>query len=603
LRVFSLETLRDRIGSRLRGLGGGARDLPERQQTLRATIDWSYQLLTADEQRLFELLGAFWGADVVAVERVASGSGIVPADADAIDALASLVDKSLVRRSTEGIREPRFEMLESVREFAAERLDDRPADASRVRSAHATHYAGWAASHSGDDARTDRAATVAAIATELENLRAAWRWSVEAGDLGRLEGLLGGLRTLYDAKGWYRAINDLATDVVGVLDTLERTPERDVLAIAMRSDQARALTALEGYTPEVEAAYERLLASVPSTDVPRVYPILRGLASLHSLRMENEKANQLADRILQLGREQADPAMEVDGLLLIGMGRSFDGRITDGIPDLEAGIAIAARHRYGTQSYRLGPDARVSAHTALSLLRWWEGRMDRSLEHSRSAVAMAEGLGHPSSLGYALFHAALLRLWRDEPDQAREIAVRAIEVADEHDLRIWKAVGNVVLGASAVELGPGDDGLRWMEDGLESYRGLHAPPIFWPFLLQIRATAFGRTGRIADGLASVEEAMAVAPMVDLHLVKGDLLHAGGTDREAAEAYGRAIAAARGWGAATSELRALVRLCALDLPGGPSIEARRREVGRALAGFVEGLDAPHLLAARAIGLGP
>ena len=68
LRVFSLDALRDRLHNRLRALGSGARDLPERQQTLRATIDWSYQLLSPGEQRLFVMMACFRGAEIEAVE-------------------------------------------------------------------------------------------------------------------------------------------------------------------------------------------------------------------------------------------------------------------------------------------------------------------------------------------------------------------------------------------------------------------------------------------------------------------------------------------------------------------------------------------------------
>jgi predicted ATPase/class 3 adenylate cyclase len=336
LKVFSLDTLRDRLGNRLAGLGSGARDLPRRQQTLRATIDWSYQLLATDEQRLFEQLGAFWGADVQAIEGVAAAAGTLAPGTDPIDALSSLVDKSLLRRIERDEGEPRFEMLGSILEFAAERLDERADDATRVRSAHADHFAALAASDRVDDPLTDRSMLVAALELELENLRAAWRWSVAERDVSRLERLHRGLRAVYDSRGWYRAISDLAADVLGVLGSVERTPDREVLAIAMRSEQARALTALEGYTAEVEAAYERLLESVGDADVPQTYPILRGLAGLYSFRGEDERANELARRILKLAEELDDPAMRADGHLLLGTGIAF-ARIPDGIGILEAG--------------------------------------------------------------------------------------------------------------------------------------------------------------------------------------------------------------------------------------------------------------------------
>jgi tetratricopeptide (TPR) repeat protein len=491
-------------------------------------------------------------------------------------------------------------MLESVREFAAERLDDRPDDAGRVRSAHAEHYAAWAASRRAEESRTDREEAVAAIAVELENLRAAWRWSVATRDLGCLEALQGGLRTIYEARGWYRAIADLATDVIGVLETLERTPEREVLALAMRSDQARALTAMDGYTPEVEAAYERLLETLDSTDVPQVYPILRALGSLFSFRNEHEKAIEIATRILRLGEEQGDLVMQVDGHLLRGSGLGFSGRVDAGMPDLEAGIAIAERLRHGAVPGRLGPDPRVGIHTAVSLLSWWAGRLDTSLAHSHRAVAIGDELGHPSSQGYALYHAALLRLWRGEPEPARELAARVVEHAAEHDLRIWHAAGTVILGASAVELELGADGLRWVDEGLERFRGLKAPPIFWPFLLMIRAAACARAGRVADGLETIDAALAQARFVpDMWIIQGDLLRASGRDAEAAAAYEQAVVGARGWGARMPELRAAVRACALDVEGGPSIDERRARVREVLAAFEEGLDMPELVAAREV----
>src|SRR5258706_3983023 len=99
MNLFSPEALRDRLGSRLK-LGGGARDLPKPQQTLRATIEWSYQLLDPAEQRLFELLSGFSGSSVEAVEAVATGlddaAGI---ELNAIEGLSSLLDKSLVRQA------------------------------------------------------------------------------------------------------------------------------------------------------------------------------------------------------------------------------------------------------------------------------------------------------------------------------------------------------------------------------------------------------------------------------------------------------------------------------------------------------------------------
>jgi tetratricopeptide (TPR) repeat protein len=490
-------------------------------------------------------------------------------------------------------------MLESVREFALERLEADAALASQARNAHAAYFAGWAGARGSEMAGAARPTALRQLAREVDNLRAAWRCAIGERDVTQLEALLGGLGPLYDAKGWYRALTDLASETLGVLETMPSSPHRDVLMVTLRGNQARALTAMEGYTAEVEAAYERLLASLEGGDVPKVYPVLRSLATLYSVRAESARAAEMGRQILRLAEHDSDPAVKVDGHLMLGTALSFGGRIEDGLPDLEAGIAWSLSHPYEGAPTRLGPDPRVGTLTALSLLLWWQGGLDRSLLRSDEAVGLAQRLGHPSTTGYARFHAALLRLWRGEPGEARERAVGVIEVADEYDLHIWKAAGTVVLGASAVALGIGDEGLRWIEEGLERYRGLRTPPIFWPFLLGIRAVACARAGRTSEGLVAVDEAISVAPRIpDLRLARGDLLLSTGEHAEAERSYEQAWELAHGWGARTPELRAALRLCRSAEAAGSSVtEARLTRLRDVHATFTEGLQTPDLVEAR------
>ncbi|HEX3207161.1 MAG TPA: AAA family ATPase, partial [Propionibacteriaceae bacterium] len=145
INLFSPGELRERLDSRLAMLRGGPRDLPSRQRTLRATIEWSYQLLEPGERRLFELLSVFSGAGIEAVEAVADElDELTETDVDTLDGLASLLDKSLIRKVDPDDAASRVMMLETIREYAAERLDELPEFAVAARQAHAAYFADFA---------------------------------------------------------------------------------------------------------------------------------------------------------------------------------------------------------------------------------------------------------------------------------------------------------------------------------------------------------------------------------------------------------------------------------------------------------------------------
>src|SRR6185503_667999 len=141
-RLFSPQALLERVEGRLQLLRGGARDLPVRQQTLRDTIDWSYELLDAGEQKLFALLSVFAGCTLEAVEAVASRvDHLNGARTNVLDELASLVDKSLIRQADQDMGESRLLMLQTIREYATERLEHNSEFSAAARKAHAIHFA------------------------------------------------------------------------------------------------------------------------------------------------------------------------------------------------------------------------------------------------------------------------------------------------------------------------------------------------------------------------------------------------------------------------------------------------------------------------------
>jgi predicted ATPase/class 3 adenylate cyclase len=573
INLFSPEALRDRLGSRLQLLRSGARDLPVRQQTLRATIEWSYQLLEPGERRLFELLSTFSGTGLEAVEVVVGRvNGLNGTGVDTVDGLTSLLDKSLIQQVNPGVGEPRLLMLETIKEYASERLRELPEFCSAARRAHATYFADFAQQQWEHLTGPRREPALAAMATDIENLRIAWRYWVTEGDLDQLNKLVDSLWLLYDARGWYHATIELTTDLLDALASSPSTPDRATQEVTLRTSLARALMAIKGYTPEVEEAYERALGLFEGTqELPQLFPVLRGLANFYIYRAEFEKGAQMGRELLRLAELQDDPSMRVDGHFLLGANLAFQYGPRRGLDHLDRAIAYAEAQQHGSRRFRLGNDPLVACLTTSGFFLWLLGFPDRSLERANEAVALATRLEHPSTLAYALFHSGFLHLWRSEPELVRDRGEGVLAVAEDHDLQIWRAVGMCLCGAGETEMGRLDDGLAHIHKGFDLYHGLKTPPVFWPLLLTIEARAFARAGRPADGLARIDEALEIAAhgsgvtlMPEFHLVKGDLLLAlpeeSGADAE--PWFKSALDIAHDLDARMPELRAAIRLCRL-----------------------------------------
>jgi predicted ATPase/class 3 adenylate cyclase len=183
IRILSPAELLARLDIRLSELKGGARDLPERQRTLRATIDWSYDLLDAAEKRLFARLSAFAGGwERAGAEAICSQDlGI-----EVLDGLESLVDKSLVSRMAVADDGNRFLMLETIREYAHERLEA-SGEAATVRSMHAGFFRDLTESAEPHLTGPESARWIAALTAEVPNLRAALHWAIDSGAPSDLE--------------------------------------------------------------------------------------------------------------------------------------------------------------------------------------------------------------------------------------------------------------------------------------------------------------------------------------------------------------------------------------------------------------------------------
>lgn len=195
LKVMTPLSMLRRLDERLGLLTGGRRDLPERQQTLRATLDWSHELLDEDEQLLFARMSVFAGGCTLEAAEAVCGRG-----ADVVDRVGSLVDKSLLRaRRSEGA-EPRLLMLQTIREYAHERLAELGCE-DELRTAHARYYAEFVDRAARELTRAEQDLWLDALEADNENLRAALGWLLERGDQDAALVLARGLWKFWQTRG------------------------------------------------------------------------------------------------------------------------------------------------------------------------------------------------------------------------------------------------------------------------------------------------------------------------------------------------------------------------------------------------------------------
>jgi predicted ATPase len=166
-----------RLSRRLKLLTGGARDLPERQRTLRATIEWSHALLDEGEQLLFARLAVFSGGRTLeAIEAICDAEGDLPVDT--FEGVYSLLDKSLLRQEEGPNEEPRFVMLDTIHEFAREKLGQ-SAEAEEIKRAHAEYFLTLAEEAYPELKGATQLEWLERLEAEHDNMRAALSWAME----------------------------------------------------------------------------------------------------------------------------------------------------------------------------------------------------------------------------------------------------------------------------------------------------------------------------------------------------------------------------------------------------------------------------------------
>jgi predicted ATPase/class 3 adenylate cyclase len=610
LKLFSAPALLERLEKRLDMLRGGAHDLPLRQQTLRNTIAWSYDMLEQGERRLFELLSLFpGGAAFEAVETVAGRIKLIrDLGIDVLDGLSSLVDKSLVWLVEKEGGESRLLLLAILREYAAERLAENPEFKLAACRSHAQYYARFAQIQWKGLSAPSREAAFKSIETELDNLRAARDFWLTDRDLDQLSKMTSSLWMLYDARGWYRASIDLTTSLLDLLASLPPSTERARQEIILQTNLARELVFIRGgFTPDVVEAYNRaFMLSQQAGEVSELFPVFRSLAAFHIYQGDFQRGAEMGKRILSLAERLDDPGMRVEGHLMLGSSLAFMGDLVSGLEHFEAGISFYEPAQFRTRPFQFGSDQGVATLTTSALLLWQRGYPDQACERADRALALAESLKHPYSLAYALFHTGLLHYRRGEFDIVRKRMQKLVALSAEHQFQIWNAVSICLDGAALAGIGRSQEGLDQFQHGMVLYKGLKTPDVFWPELLYLQASICQRAGNPQKGLELVDEAINIITRgggkcePEYCRLKGELLLALSPENgsEAEQNFRQSLEVARERQAGMLVLRAAVSL-GRYLHSQGRVEEARQLLFEAYQPMTEGFELADLREARTL----
>jgi predicted ATPase len=408
VRLLPPQALLTRLGSGSALLAGGARDLPERQRALKNTIDWSYRLLSEGEQRLLAQLGVFAGGwELAAAEAVCAGCG------DVLEGLLALVDSSLVRQQASDA-EPRFSLLETIREYAAERLEEDPRR-GEVRDRHARYYLALAEEAGGELRGSRQAAASSWLAREVGNLRATMDRLWDGGDAEAVVGLGWALWLFWFIRGYVDDMRRWTERVAPRLDSLPPLSRARALTVTGAAHLRRG---------ELERADEVMAQALPLWEAlhdpggQALVLLGQGMAAQHS--GERERHAGILERSLTLFREVGDEWGVSVTLTHLG-GTAIHG----------GDVARAAQLLAESLALQAGRDDQVTATFTLHGLAMTElarGHAGAAEDYLRRGLTLARDAGYRSMIGCCLKGFATAALLRGRPERAARLwgAVEAL---------------------------------------------------------------------------------------------------------------------------------------------------------------------------------
>ena len=468
IRLFPPQALLNRLTSRLKVLTGGGRDLPARQQTLRAAIGWSYELLEEGEKQLFHRMAVFQGTRTFeALEAVCDFDGKL--QVDLLEGVEGLVSKSLVQQHENARGEARFSVLETIQEYAKEKLAE-SGEEEALRRQHLSYYLGLVFEAEPHLTGAGQLAWLERLEEEYDNIRAALRWAREegargdaeqglrlAGSMGRFWGILGKYREGREQlEGALSSVpepeagNDAPEPVRTEDKELARARARALYAVGgiahNQGDLAAAQLNMEKALEMARYAGDRML----------IAECLNDLAMLASMAGDYSREHSLHEQSLAVLMETGDKTGAAASLRNLGH-----------TAELKEDYA-AARSLYEqslTAAREAGNTALVAALLGdLASAAYEEGDLTAARSLQEQSLAILRETGNRTGLAYGLYSLGLIT-------DAQGDAARALQLYRE-SLTILRAAGDR-FGMSMSLAGLGDwTGERKSQDKTQRERAV-----------------------------------------------------------------------------------------------------------------------------------
>ena len=489
LRSLPVAQVAARLDDRFRLLTGGSRTALERQRTLRAVVDWSWDLLTEPERLLAQRVAVFpAGITPETAAAVCSGDGVP--DDDVLDLLGALVDRSLLVLADPAAL-PRYRMLETLREYGIEKLGHE-GDLARLRTAHAHYFAQLADDADAHLRGPDQIPWFRSVSAERDNVLAALRWLCDDGDAPRA------LR-LAVSLGWFWMLSGGSTDALGTLRMALAVPgegnELDRLIAERIVHVADLMTGPAAPEEEEEGVYDPdrwgLVAALDELETMDLAarPLLGTVMPIVALFFESERAEAL----LEDARRHPDPWVRASVPLILAEVAQNEGqvddmrvhlaeadaafhevgdrwalaivlsslgllRIFDADLDGAAGALLEAQ-RLLDELGALGDGANMNLRLVDVRIR--QGDLEAARAHADALLADSDGTDERAALAYSA--QARVAYLAGEGEEALALAARSLEVlGDPNDRRPDRRHARAMLGATgaAIERAYGDAGSR-----------------------------------------------------------------------------------------------------------------------------------------------